>query len=89
MKLALAHILVSHQYEAEDLQKKIKQGEAFDVLARRFSTCPSAAEGGSLGTIDLRRLDATFAEAAQLLKPLEISPIVRTPFGYHLIKRLS
>lgn len=80
---------MDHQYEAEDLQKKLKQGEAFEALARRFSKCSSSTEGGSLGHIDLRRLDSTFAESAQLLKPQEISPIVRTPFGYHLIKRLS
>ncbi len=62
---------------------------AFEHLAKKFSTCPSADKGGNLGIVDLRRLDATFAEAAKLLKPQEISPIVRTTFGYHLIKRLS
>ena len=58
-------------------------------MARKFSDCPSAPSGGDLGTIDLRRLDPIFAEAAQKLQPEEISPIVKTPFGYHLIKRLS
>lgn len=89
LKLSLAHILLKHQYEAEDVQKKLKQGDAFNTLARKFSHCPSAPLGGDLGLIDLRRLDPTFAEAAALLTPDEISPIVRTPFGYHLIKRLS
>ncbi len=81
--------MLSYQYEAEDVQKKLQEGEAFELMAKKLSTCSSASNGGNLGNIDLRRLDATFAEAAQLLKPQEISPIVRTTFGYHLIKRLS
>ncbi len=89
MKLTLSHILVDHQYEAEDLLRKLKEGVAFETLAHQYSKCPSAKQEGSLGLIDLRRLDPTFAEAAQALTLQEISPIVRTPFGYHLIKRLS
>ncbi len=80
---------MDHQYEAEDLQKKLKDGVAFETLAVKFSKCPSSKQEGNLGLIDLRRLDPTFAAAAQLLKLQEISLVVRTPFGYHLIKRLS
>lgn len=89
MKLNLSHILVRHAYEAEDVQRQLKRGVAFEELARKFSTCSSAPVGGALGLVDLRRLDPDFAEAAQKLAPDEISPIVRTKFGYHLVKRLS
>jgi peptidyl-prolyl cis-trans isomerase C len=85
----LAHILVAQKYEAEDIQRKLTQGEDFESLARKFSTCPSAREGGRLGNIELRRLDEAFVEAALQLKPSQISPVVRTRFGFHLIKRLS
>jgi peptidyl-prolyl cis-trans isomerase C len=85
----LSHILVAQKYEAEDIQRKLTQGEDFESLARKFSTCPSAREGGRLGNIELRRLDEAFVEAALQLKPSQISPVVRTRFGFHLIKRLS
>jgi parvulin-like peptidyl-prolyl isomerase len=89
MKLHLAHILLKHNYEAEDVQRKLSEGEAFEAMARKFSLCPSAPNGGSLGEVALDRLVSEFAEAAQLLEPEQVSPIVRTRFGYHLIKRLA
>jgi parvulin-like peptidyl-prolyl isomerase len=87
MKIHVSHILVTYQYEAEDLLKKINEGHAFEEMAQRYSKCPSAQRGGDLGPIDSRRLDETFAEAALALKDNEISPIVRTRFGFHLIKK--
>ena len=87
MKLHLAHILVEHKFEAEDLLKKISQGSRFEDLAKKFSKCSSASMGGDLGHIDLRRLDPAFAEAAEELAEGQISGIVRTRFGYHLILR--
>lgn len=87
MKLHLAHILTQHKYELEDIERKLKQGESFEALAQKFSRCPSAAQGGDLGEIELRRLDSDFAEAAQALKAGETSGVVRTSFGYHLIRR--
>lgn len=85
--LSLSHILVQHQYEAEDLQRRLQRGEDFATLAQKQSKCPSAKAGGSLGEVPLHRLEETFREAAEILKPGETSGIVRTPFGYHLIKR--
>ena len=86
-KMALSHILVEHRYEAEDVLRKLSGGEEFETLARKFSKCPSAKQGGDLGTIDLDRLDPDFAEAAELLQPGQVSPLVRTRFGTHIIKR--
>ena len=84
--MRLSHILVTQKFEAEDLERKLQQGEAFESLARKFSTCPSAQSGGDLGLIELRRLDDDFADAARILVPGQTSGIVRTRFGYHLIK---
>lgn len=89
MKRRLKHILVKNRYEAEDIQRLLKEGKAFDSLARLYSTCASAPQGGDLGEIDLRRLDPDFAEAAEVLSPGALSPIVKTRFGYHLIQRPS
>lgn len=87
-KMRLAHILVAQKFEAEDLLRKLREGSAFPELARKNSTCPSAKVGGDLGLIALERLDQAFSEAAEALSINELSPIVRTRFGYHLIMRL-
>ena len=89
LKLHLAHILVAQDFEAQDLLRKLKENISFEDLAKKFSSCPSAKAGGDLGVTALSRLDSVFAEAAGKLKPLEISPVVKTRFGYHLIKRLA
>ena len=86
-KLKVSHILVEHRYEAEDLQRKIKEGEDFERLAQKFSRCPSSLRGGSLGEVEVHRLDQTFADAAQKLKPGQVSEVVKTRFGHHLIRR--
>jgi parvulin-like peptidyl-prolyl isomerase len=89
MKLHVSHILVTYQYEAEDLLKKLNEGASFSELAQKYSICPSAKQGGDLGSVDSRRLDEDFAEAALQLKMGEVSPIVRTRFGYHLIQKIN
>jgi peptidyl-prolyl cis-trans isomerase C len=89
MKVHVCHILTEQQFEAEDVLKKLQAGEPFEELARKFSKCPSSAKGGDLGEVDSSRFVEPFAEAAVDLNPDEVSPIVRTRFGYHLIKRLS
>ena len=84
------HILVKAKYEAEDLIIKLNRGESFEVLAQKFSTCVSAANGGDLGLIKEGKADPDFEESALALKIDEVtkSP-VRTKFGYHLIKRIK
>jgi peptidyl-prolyl cis-trans isomerase C len=87
--LKAQHLLVAHEYEARDLQKKVAQGEAFEKLARDFSLCPSAQQGGHLGEFPRGKMVPAFEQALLKLKPGEVSPVVRTQFGYHLIKRLE
>lgn len=83
-----SHILVTHQYEAEDVLKLLAKGRPFDELARRYSTCSSAASGGDLGELKPGRADEDFEDAAFALKPGQqsVKP-VRTKFGYHIILR--
>ena len=84
----VSHILVPHQYEAEDLLKRLQKGEAFEELARKHSSCPSASNGGDLGTLRLGQAVEDFEEAALVLSPGETSSKpVRTRFGYHILKR--
>ncbi|MFN7729236.1 MAG: peptidylprolyl isomerase [Bdellovibrio sp.] len=86
-KIKLSHILVLQKYEAEDLLRKLQERVPFEELAQKYSKCPSSKQGGSLGLVALSRLDDDFVDAAKALKPGEVSPIIRTKFGYHLIRR--
>ncbi len=85
--LKASHILVAHEYEAKDLLRKLSTGEAFEKLARDFSLCSSAKEGGDLGAFPQGRMVPEFEKALLKLKAGEVSGIVRTQFGYHLIRR--
>lgn len=89
MKIKARHILVEQEYEATDLIKKMTEGSTFDELAQKFSKCPSRARGGDLGEFGRGRMVPAFEEAAFALKVDEVSGPVRTPFGYHLIKRYA
>lgn len=88
MLLKARHILVKHEYEAKDLLKKLQEGKSFEELARDYSECPSRLQGGNLGEFPKGRMVPAFEKALLALNPQEISGIVRTPFGYHLIQRL-
>ena len=88
-KIHVAHILTAQKYEIDDVVRKLKEGKSFSELATLFSTCPSSKMGGDLGVVEESRLDADFLEAAQQLKPGEVSEVVKTRFGYHLIKKVK
>lgn len=88
MKLRARHILVKHEFEAKDLLRKLAEGKSFEELARDFSLCPSSKSGGDLGEFPKGRMVPVFEKALLSLKADEVSGIVKTQFGYHLIKRL-
>jgi peptidyl-prolyl cis-trans isomerase C len=59
--------------------------EAFATAARQNSTCPSKERDGDLGWFGRSNVDRTFSRAALALKPFEVSAVVRTSQGFHLI----
>lgn len=68
------------------LEEAKKKGADFAELAKKYSQGPSASKGGELGYFTRERMEPSFAEAAFALKPGEISGLVRTPYGFHIIK---
>ena len=65
----------------------LSDGEDFEKLARENSICPTASEGGDLGYFVRGDMVEEFDKAAfELKQPGDISPIVKTQFGYHLIE---
>ncbi len=86
-KIAASHILVEQDHEAQDLLKKLKEGKTFEELALHFSKCPSGKQGGALGEFGRGMMVKPFEDAAFALEPGQISGVVKTQFGHHLIKR--
>ncbi len=74
------------QKKIEEIQQKLQKGEDFATLAKALSEGPSKAKGGDLGYFSRGRMVKSFEEAAFALRPNEVSAIVETKFGYHLIK---
>lgn len=72
--------------EIVKIQQKLKTGEDFATLAKEYSQGPSSVRGGDLGYFGHGQMVKPFEDAAFALKPNEISEIVETRFGYHLIK---
>ncbi len=72
--------------EAEKVLALARQGKDFAKLAKQYSQGPSAKNGGDLGFFTRKQMVPAFADAAFALKPGQISDLVRTSFGFHIIK---
>jgi len=71
--------------EITAIADRLKKGEDFATLAQENSDCPSRDRGGDLGFFKKGMMVKEFEEAALKLSVGEVSPVVKTQFGYHLI----
>jgi len=93
-----SHILVKVEKGADEatkkkakekidgILKKVKAGEDFAKLAKDNSDCPSSQSGGDLGFFTSKQMVPEFSKAAFSMKKGEVSGVIETPFGYHIIK---
>lgn len=101
-QVSASHILVMHEDSPrssetrsredalaliEEAKGRIADGTEFGELATDVSDCPSASDGGSLGSFGRGSMVRAFEDAAFALEVGETSDIVETEFGYHLIHR--
>jgi peptidyl-prolyl cis-trans isomerase C len=68
------------------LSEQVKAGEDFAELAKEYSEGPSAPRGGDLGYFTHRDMVPTFSNVAFALQPGQVSGVVETRFGYHIIQ---
>jgi peptidyl-prolyl cis-trans isomerase SurA len=100
-EVELAHILVVvpeqasadkiqiYQKRAQEALAKLKAGAPFSQVAAGYSDAQDALKGGELGWRPAERLPPMFAEALQKMKAGEVSELLRSPSGFHLIKLLD
>ncbi|MBI5006530.1 MAG: peptidylprolyl isomerase [Nitrosomonadales bacterium] len=100
-ELELAHILVvvpeqasadkiqTYRNRADQALAKLRGGAPFAQVAAGFSDAQDALKGGEIGWRPADRLPPLFAEALQKMKPGEVSPVLRSPNGFHIIKLLD
>ena len=85
-QMKASHILVKTEKEAKDILAQIKAGGNFEELAKKNSADSSAAKGGDLGWFGQGSMVPAFEKAAMGLKEGQVSDVVKSDFGFHIIK---
>lgn len=81
-----SHILLKAEKEAKDVLAQVKAGGNFEELAKKFSTDGAASKGGDLGWFSKGSMIPEFEKVAFTMKEGQISDVVKTKFGFHIIK---
>lgn len=85
-QIKASHILVKTEKEAKDILAQLKSGGNFEELAKKHSVDSSSAKGGDLGWFGKGSMVPVFEKAATALKEGQISDVVKSDFGFHIIK---
>ena len=84
-QVRVRQIVVKDRKDAESMLSKLKRGNPFDELARKYSSGPEAKEGGDLGFFGQGEMPEEF-DVVFSLQAGEISDIVQSPYGYHIFQ---
>ncbi|HET6947478.1 MAG TPA: peptidylprolyl isomerase [bacterium] len=89
-QVRVRHILVETEAEARFVLARLARGEKFEDLAKQLSRDPGSKEqGGDLGFVARGQLVPEFEQAAFALQPGQVSKIVKTQYGYHVIRGIA
>ena len=83
------HFVTDSREKAEEIYKRLKNGENFAKLAVNHSQSPDRAKGGDLGYFEKGNFPKAFDEVCFGLEKGEISSIIKTPYGYHIFKLID
>ena len=83
---ASADQIETRRRRAEDALAQVKGGKEFAQVAAGFSDAPDATSGGSLGWRTVARLPSVFADVTQNMKAGDVSGVLRSPAGFHIVK---
>ena len=84
-----SQIVTRKRQEAQELLERIRGGEDMEELAREYSVAPEAEAGGEAGWVAQGRLDESMDKVLFSMSPGETSPVVETPYGYHIFRVLE
>ncbi|MEL7655775.1 MAG: peptidylprolyl isomerase [Bacillota bacterium] len=85
-EVTASHILVEKEELAKEILAKLNAGEKFEDLAKQYGTDGTKDTGGSLGTFGRGRMIKEFEDVVFAMKPGETSDVVKTEFGYHILR---
>ncbi|HXW56597.1 MAG TPA: FG-GAP-like repeat-containing protein [Candidatus Cybelea sp.] len=88
-KVDLQVIVVDTEVKAQEVLERLKRGEAFSTVAEAMSIDPNGRSGGYVREADPRLLRPELRQAIESLKPGEVSPVLKVPTGFVILKLLS
>jgi peptidyl-prolyl cis-trans isomerase SurA len=75
--------------KADQVLERLRKGEDFSQVAAAYSDAPDALQGGNLAPRPIDRLPGLFAEAVVKMKPGDVSPLLKSPNGFHIVKLVA
>lgn len=79
-------IVTRSKEEADDIRNRLKKGESLDDLAKKHSTTPEAENGGEVGWVSKGELHESIEKVIFTIPIGKISPVTKTPYGYHIFE---
>jgi parvulin-like peptidyl-prolyl isomerase len=87
--LEFRQIVARTRKDAEDLLRRLRNGEDMTELAREYSIAPEAENGGYVGWVSKGHLEESMEKALFSMPRGKFSPVIETPYGYHIFEVMS